>query len=246
MQPDKVALVTGGSGAIGLAAAAALAEDGFAVAVIGRDGDRLRQVSAGRFRPYVCDVVEADATRQCAEAVVADLGRLDVLVNCAGATAGIEPADAMTAGAVRRTIDVCLLGTALMSMACIPALKQSRGAIINVSSAIAQRPTPGFAAYAAAKGGVDAFSRALALELGTFGIRVNAVSPSMVRSEFFQTAGIPAETARVMFDQRGKTYPLGRVGEPEDVAAMIAFLASPAAAWITGAVIPVDGGRLIS
>jgi NAD(P)-dependent dehydrogenase (short-subunit alcohol dehydrogenase family) len=108
-----------------------------------------------------------------------------------------------------------------------------------------RRPIAGTAVYAATKAGVEGFSRALAFEVGEDGVRVNVVSPALVRSNIWVTAGMPQDAYDRLLAQRGVEYPLGRAGEPADVAEIVRFLISPQASWITGTVIPVDGGSAL-
>ncbi|HVL34074.1 MAG TPA: SDR family oxidoreductase, partial [Burkholderiales bacterium] len=138
-----------------------------------------------------------------------------------------------------------LEGTLLATRAFVPLLKAARGAVVNLSSGLARRPIAGVAAYAAAKAGVEGFTRAAAFELGPHGVRVNCIAPSLVRSDIWTSAGMSAERYEAMLEKRAAEYPLGRVGEPEDIAELVAFLVSPQAQWITGAVIPADGGSTL-
>lgn len=117
--------------------------------------------------------------------------------------------------------------------------------MINFSSGLVRRPIAGTAVYAAAKAGIEGFTRSMALELGPSKVRINCIAPSLVRSEIWISAGMPPAQYERMLSERGAEYPLGRVGEPADIANIVSFLVSPRAEWITGAVIPVDGGSSI-
>ena len=129
-----------------------------------------------------------------------------------------------------------------MTKACVPALKESKGSIINMSSALAERPILGTSVYCATKGGIESFTRAMALELGQFRIRVNCISPGLVRSEIYFADGLDEGTYEAFLKEFAKKYLLGRIGEPEDVGELAAFLASDRAGWITGTIIPIDSG----
>ena len=241
----KVAVVTGGGTGIGRAIAVALDQAGFTVAVVGRRAARLQPSTGQDLRPYPCDVTDAAQIRATVDAVVADLGRLDVLVNSAG-VAPTETIDEITEDSINHTIGINLVGTMNFSLACVPALKQTQGAIINIGSTLSDRPVPRHTVYSASKGGINAFSKALAYELASDGVRVNVVSPGLVRSEIYLTTDMDEGAYETFLQERGEVYPLGRAGEAEEVAAMVRYLVSDDATWVTGAVFPIDGGHLIS
>ena len=239
----KVAVVTGGSTGIGRGIARRLAAEGYRVAVLGRRGLRLRPKRGERQHPYVCDIADAAQVKTTVRAIVRDLGRIDALVNNAGTSVRVK-AEAIERLAIDRVIGTNLIGTMAMTAACIPALKKTQGAIVNISSSLTQRCFATLSVYAASKGGMDAFARTLAVELAPSGVRVNTVSPSLVRSEIHRVHGTTDAENERKLELLGRTYfPLGRSGEPEDVAALVAFLLSAEASWITGINIPIDGGE---
>ena len=236
---SKVALVTGGGTGIGRAIASALQRDEFRVAILGRRPERLE--SPEGFHGYPCDISDPAAIGRTVARLLSDLGRLDVLVNNAGVIKNGNLEDT-TEEAIAYQVGVNVLGTIHMTKACLPALKASKGSIVNVSSTLAKLPILGTSVYAATKGAMESFNRAMALELGTSGVRVNCIAPALVRSEIYYADGVDEQGYERMMDEFGARYLLGRVGEPEDVAELAAFLVSDRAAWMTGSVIPVDSG----
>jgi len=237
----RVAVVTGAGSGIGRACAEALARDGFKVVGLGRREGPLR---AAAIEPRVCDVADARQTHAVLAALTEAFGRIDVLVNAAGLVRSARFGE-MAEDDIDALVSVNLRGTLNTIRAALPGLRRHGGVIVNISSTLAQRPTAGAAVYAATKGAVDALTRALAVELAPDGIRVNAVAPSLVRSDIWLSAGMDQASYDALLAARGRDYPLGRVGEPSDVAALVAFLASPRADWMTGAVVPVDGGSSV-
>jgi 3-oxoacyl-[acyl-carrier protein] reductase len=238
-----VALVTGASSGIGKGIVDALVANGFRVAAVSRSGGT---GSAGAgvpcVRPYACDVRDPVAVQATIEEVAEDFGRLDGLVNCAGALAEAT-LEEVTDEQIRLQFEVNVFGTLYTCRSAAPFLRVNGGSIVNVSSLLTQRTWPGTAVYTGTKGAVEALSRTLAHELAESGIRVNVVSPSMVRSGIYIAAGMSPSAYEDMLGEWQERFPLGRVGEPGDVAGIVAFLLSPMSSWITGTNIPVDGGR---
>jgi NAD(P)-dependent dehydrogenase (short-subunit alcohol dehydrogenase family) len=237
----KVAVVTGGSAGLGLAIARTLHRDGFDVAILGRRVEHLKQAAAGELRPYVCNVADSGAVREVVAKILADLGAVHALVNNAGVIRSSRLSEADEDG-IHYQISVNLLGVINSTMAFTDALRRSRGSIVNLSSALAKRPLVGTSVYAATKGAVEAFTRAMALELGEFGIRVNAIAPGLTRSDIYLSDGLSSVEYDSVLREFAAKYVLGRHGEPPDVAELAAYLVSEKATWMTGVVIPVDGG----
>jgi NAD(P)-dependent dehydrogenase (short-subunit alcohol dehydrogenase family) len=237
----KVAVVTGGSAGLGLAIARTLHRDGFDVAILGRRMEQLKEAAAGELQPYVCDVADNAVVCETAAKILSDFGAVHAVVNNAGVIRNARLREADEKG-IHYQIAVNFIGVINCTKAFTEALIRSRGSIVNLSSALAQRPLVGASVYAATKGAVETFTRAAALELGEFGIRVNAIAPGLTRSDIYITDGLSTPEYEGLLREFASKYVLGRHGEPPDVAELAAYLVSEKAEWITGAVIPVDGG----
>jgi 3-oxoacyl-[acyl-carrier protein] reductase len=238
----KVALVTGGTRGIGEATASLfLASGAEGVVVTGRKPDNLAEVaerlgSADRLLTLVAPADDEEAAAGAVAATVERFGSVDILVNNAGTNPAAGALADVDIGALSKTWAVNQLGPVLWSRQVWRQWMAAHGgSIVNVASVGGIRPGPVIGAYNISKAAVIHMTRQLAMEMAP-GVRVNAVAPSVVRTRM----------ARMLWDgieeQTAAAHPLGRIGEPEDVAAAIAFLASDAASWITGVVLPVDGG----
>lgn len=240
---QKTALVTGGSTGIGRAIAKDLAEDGFAVVITGRDEATLKESAAQHEAiSYVAaDVTsQADIDRTISE-VESRHGRLDLLVNNAG-IAPLLPLEHVTEEHVESVFDVNVKGLVLTTLKSLPLLKASRGGIVNISSALADRPFPGASIYSATKGAVNTLSKAWAKELAPDGIRVNIVSPGPIETPIYGKMNMPDEDAQAMAQQITTMVPLARFGQSEEVAKVVSFLGSDKASYVTGSQYHVDGG----
>ncbi|GAA4340178.1 SDR family oxidoreductase [Pigmentiphaga soli] len=242
---DKVAIVTGAASGMGAAIARRLSQEGASVTLVDRQAEGLEAVAApleaARTMTTVADVSDSRAVDAFVKATVERFGRLDVMVNNAGVFAGGEP-DKITDDQWHEVIRTDLDGVFFGCRAAIPYLEQTGGSIVNTASVSGLGGDWGMSPYNAAKGGVVNLTRALALDLGRRGVRINSVCPSLTRTGM--TVDMLKDKALVeKFKER---MPLGRVAEPEDIAGVVAFLASDDARFVTGANIPVDGGVMAS
>jgi 3-oxoacyl-[acyl-carrier protein] reductase len=245
-----VALVTGAEGGIGRATALELAARGADVAVhyfrdqAGAEDVACEARKLGR-RAVTCqaDLTKGVEVTRVFDAVHADFGRVDVLVNNAGDIIGRQPLVEMTEAFFHQVVDVNVLTTFLCCQAAAPGMiARKRGAIVNLASLAAHNGGgPGASIYAAAKAAVITLTKAYAKELAPHGIRVNAVSPGLIGGTNFHGK----HTSREAFEAAVKTIPLGRAGEPADVARVIAFLAGDDAGYLTGETIEINGGMFM-
>lgn len=246
----EVAIVTGGAQGIGQAIVEKLAREGARVAFLDRDRDRglATAVELAAELPeaapsfHSCDITDAAAVETAVGEVIGRHGRIDVLVNNAGVGAYFDAAE-MTEEQWDSVFAVDLKGVWLCTRAVLPAMRAAgSGSIVNVASIHARMTTRGMFPYAAAKTGVIGLTRSLALDEGPRGIRVNAVSPGYTRTqlveEYFSHQPDPAAAERAVLE----VHPLERIATTEDVANVVAFVASQEAGFVTGAEIAVDGG----
>jgi 3-oxoacyl-[acyl-carrier protein] reductase len=241
----KVAVVTGASKGIGAAIAKALAADGASVVVnyaSSKAGAEavVREITASGGKAIVAggDVSKAADTRAIVDAALAEFGRLDILVNNSGVYE-FAPLGEITEEHYRKQFDINVLGVLLMTQAASPHLGEG-ASVINIGSVVTRSPSPATAVYSGTKGAVDAITAVLARELGPRKIRVNVIAPGMVITEGVQSAGLSGsdfESAAIA------ETPLGRVGQPRDIASIAAFLASDDAGWLTGEILYASGGR---
>ncbi|MEZ5316439.1 MAG: SDR family oxidoreductase [Vicinamibacterales bacterium] len=244
----RAAIVTGASSGIGRATAVRLGADGFQVLAVGRDAGALAEVcreiggAGGTAEALVADVTAADAPASIVGRAVERFGGVDALVNAAGVIAS-GAVTATTDEGWDAMMDVNVRAPFRLIREAAAALTERRGAVVNVSSVAGARAFPGLASYCVSKAAVDQLTRVAALDFAAAGVRVNAVNPGVVVTNLHRRGGMdPAKYAEFLEKSR-TTHPLGRAGEPAEIASLIAFLVSPDSGWITGDTISIDGGR---
>jgi len=244
----KVALITGASSGIGKAAALLFAREGARMAVTGRSTEKLKvtgtllKEAGADFLALPGDLTDTAFRERLVSDARKTFGRLDILVNAAGIigngdiqNTSLEFLDNMMKTNLNSVFHLMQL--------CVPHLKGTRGAVVNVSSVTGTRAFPGVLAYCVSKAAVDQLTRCTALELAPLGIRVNAINPGVVLTNLHKASGMSEEKYQAFLEHSKSTHPLGRVGRPEEAAELILFLASDKAGWITGDCIAIDGGR---
>ena len=256
---NRIAAITGANGTLGSAFTRGLAENGYTVFMLVRSREKSEPIAEAfrkeglDVRVVTCDVLKRDTMETALQEVIDQVGKVDVLVNCAGgnqAGATVMP-DAevfdVSVDALRKVTDLNLLGTMIPSVVFAKAMaKQKSGCIVNISSMAAIQPLTRVVGYSAAKASVDSFTKWLSVELATKhgeGLRVNAIAPGFFLAEQNRSLLTNADGS---LTARGETIisqtPAGRFGKPEELLSTLLFLCDPASSFVTGIVIPVDGG----
>lgn len=235
---QKVALVTGAARGIGLSATNIFIEEGWKVAMIDRDADELHAAAAdlSEAKPFVCDVSIPEQVDAMIAAVLAEFGRIDAVVNNAG-VADFGPIEGTTFERWRRIMDTNLDGVFLVSQAATPALKDTKGSIVNIGSISGLRASTLRVAYGTSKAAVIQLTKQQAAELGEYGIRANCVCPGPVKTKLSIAVHSP-EIIAAYHD----AIPLNRYGSEREIADVICFLCSDKASYVTGQIIASDGG----
>ncbi len=259
----QVAIVTGGGTGIGLGISQLLARLGAHVVVASRKPEHVEAAAqamrdaGGSASAETVDVREAEQIQAMVARVDKEHGRIDLLVNNAAGNF-YAPSETLSPNAWRSVIEIDLFGTFFCSQAVLPVMKrQGGGRIVSISMTLHYRGWPLMAHATAAKAGIDALTRTLALEWAPYGVRMNAIAPGPIPTEGVRKAFTPPPSAagqvpdvfaveKAMASYAKKAIPAGRWGTPQDIANMVAFLASPAGEWITGAILVVDGGEWLA
>ncbi len=235
-------VITGAASGIGLEVARRAATRGAEVCLVSRRREALEEAASGigsAAWAHAADLADPEAISELAAAVETRWGGVDGLVNNAGVAAPGRVA-AVDVATWDWIFAVNVRAPFLLVQALLPLFGEA-AAVVNVSSTLVVKPIPAMAAYTASKAALDALTRSLALELAPR-VRVNSVMPAVVDTPIHETRGLSREQVEGM----GRIHPMGRIGQPEDVAEMVLFLLSDAASWVTGAVIPVDGGMCVT
>jgi 2,4-dienoyl-CoA reductase [(3E)-enoyl-CoA-producing], peroxisomal len=257
-----VALITGGGSGIGRGIADTLASLGAHVVLASRKLERVELAAAeiraagGRASGVAVDVREPERVQGMIADVQREHGRIDLLVNNAAGNF-YAPSETLSVNAWKSVVEIDLYGTFFCSQAVLPVMRaQGGGVIVNISMTLHYRGWPLMAHATAAKAGIDALTKTLALEWAGHRVRVNAIAPGPIPTEGVRKAFTPPPSAdgvvdvfaqeRAMESYAKKMIPLQRFGSPDDIASMVAYLASPAGAWITGAIMVVDGGEWLA
>ncbi len=243
-----VAIVTGASSGIGRAAALKFAAEGCKVAAVARSSEKLNELAGesaslpGEIKPIAADITTVDGIARAIDETVAAFGGIDILVNAAGIIKN-GTIETTTAQDWDDLMNLNVRAPFLLIQKAMPHLVERKGNVVNVSSVNGLRAFPGVLAYNASKAALDQLTHCVALEVASKGVRVNAVNPGVTVTFLHRTSGMNDEAYAKFLEHSKTTHPLGRVGQPEEIADLILFLASPKAGWITGGSYSIDGGR---
>jgi NAD(P)-dependent dehydrogenase (short-subunit alcohol dehydrogenase family) len=244
---DKIAIITGAGSGIGRACAVALAREGARVALVGRRKDRLEETSreiGESALVLTADVSFKDEIARVVEQTVGHFGALDILLNNAGVL-HIGTAEQITEAQWDETFNVNVRGLWLLSRAVLPQMRKAGGgSIINMASVLGINGARNRASYAPSKGAVVLLTKCMAIDHGHENIRVNAICPSFVETDLTAKVVSKAPDPKSVRSERIAVHPIGRLGQPDDIAGLAVYLAGDESSWVTGSVFPVDGGYL--
>ena len=245
---DKVVIVTGSSSGIGAATAIKFAEEGAKVAIVGRNTEKLNNVAKKCKNPLVivADVSKDEDVKRIINETLKRFGKLDVLVNNAGIGGSTKIQDENAMAAYDKVMSTNLRSVVHMTHLAAPHLVKTKGNIVNISSIAALKPLgQGTFAYNTSKAALDHFSRSIAQELASSGVRVNTVNPGPVRTDIIKNVGVPAEVEEAIFKHMRDMTSLNRVSVPEEIADIVLFIASDKARAITGSSFVTDNGAML-
>ena len=238
---NKIAIITGGGSGIGLSSARLFCQEGAKAVIFGRRKDRLENAVKEIGENVLAvsgDITRQEDIKRLVETTVNAYGRVDILVNNAGVFTG-SPLHEMKDDEWNTALDINMTGVFRLTREVLPhMIRQKSGSIVNISSILSLVAAAGTSAYNVSKGALNQFSRSLAVEYGVSGIRSNAICPGLIATEMTEELMSDAD----LMQEWGKNYPIGRFGQPEDIAQACLFLASDESSFITGAILPVDGG----
>ncbi len=247
---NKVVLITGATSGIGLEAARKFAEQKAKILITGRNIEKLKQLQKELTLLTKSHYIQGDLTNQTFRNELIDFtinkfSGLDVLINSAGII-GSGTIENTSMDEFDKMMDINLRSIFHLIQISIPHLNKTKGNIVNVSSITGVRSFPGVISYGVSKAALDQLTRSAALELAEKGIRVNAVNPGVVKTKLHLNGGMDSEKYENFKEHSKITHPLGRIGNPEEIADLIVFLASENASWITGVTYSIDGGRQLT
>ncbi|MGI6053006.1 MAG: SDR family NAD(P)-dependent oxidoreductase [Bilifractor sp.] len=240
---NKVAVVTGGGKGIGLGIAKAFAEQGAKVVIAGRHEDALKKAceeNEGLFY-VVADITKSEDVSRIVSYVKEHFQRLDILVNNAG-WCPVKPITEITMKDYDAAFDLDVRALVDMTIQSLDLLKESKGNIINMSSVGGQHPGPNLSMYVGAKAAVENFTKAWAVELAPYGVRVNAIAPGAIETDIWKVPGLTKEESEKHLAESAARIPMKRMGQPEEIGRGALFLADDKSSYITGAVLTIDGG----
>ncbi|PYS70342.1 MAG: hypothetical protein DMF69_13905 [Acidobacteria bacterium] len=244
----KIAFVTGATSGIGRACAIGFAQQGARVACVGRNSTNLLEI-ASEIRSFGVEALEIQAdlsdngqAERAIENTLSTFGGIDILVNAAGhISSGTIETTSLKAWDEMLNVNVRTIFNLMQKS--LPSLIERKGNIVNVSSVTGLRAFPGVLAYCVSKAALDQLTRCSSLELAAKGVRVNAVNPGVVVTDIHKRGGMNEDSYAAFLEHSKQTHPIGRVGQPKEIADLVLFLASDQAGWITGATYSIDGGR---
>jgi NAD(P)-dependent dehydrogenase (short-subunit alcohol dehydrogenase family) len=243
---NKVMIITGASSGIGRVTALMAVDRGSKVSLVSRRENELRKV-ASLLPVEDVEIIPADLTKESdrkrvVNVTIARFGGIDILINAAGII-GNGTIENTTIEFWDRMMDINLRSLFHLTQLALPSIIERKGNIVNVSSVTGIRAFPNVLAYCVSKAGVDQLTHCAALELGPKGVRINAVDPGVVVTNLHRNSGMSEDAYEKFLEHSKTTHPIGRVGNPEDIAELILFLASDRAGWINGVSYSIDGGR---
>ena len=240
---NKVAVITGGGKGIGLGIAKIFAEEGATVIIAGRHEDTLKTACEENngLSYVVADITKSEDVKKIVDYTRGKFGRMDILVNNAG-WCPVKPITEITMQDYDNAFDLDVRALVDMTIQSLDLIKESHGNIVNISSVGGQHPGPNLSMYVGAKAAVENFTKAWAVELAPFGVRVNAIAPGAIETDIWKVPGLTEEEAKAHREQSEANIPMKRMGRPEEIGRAALFLVDDENSYVTGSVLTVDGG----